>query len=229
MSHADYLRRFLAEGKTEVEYREWSRWCGIKASHSYKDRLLCEQLGIDGVAELGQWAPVPLETDITLQQLVDSLLTECENPADLALCYLELLRVQPGRGTANDHTRDGFLCEHLGPFPKESFLRWGDRNWLPDVSRGWFRADGLPIDVQCLELSEGFGREITEDDVIAFVVAYRKGSYRPPHERLIRHFEDCWLERYGFRLTPKYAEHLGQKTGLLAQEPQPHELEAVPF
>lgn len=224
MTHADYIRRFLAEGKTEEEYYAWSKLCGLKASHSYKDSLLCERFDVQTVSEFGTWQPIDDLGLQSLEELNHYILFECRNPADLALCYLELLRSQP-----DDHSIDGFLNANLRPFPKKSFLRFGDKNWLSDVSPSWFKADGLPIDVQAMELSEGFGREISPDDIITFVTTYRKGAYRPAHEQMIRAYEDTWSDLCGFRLTEKYAEHLGKVTGLLVDQPQAEELEELPF
>lgn len=225
MKHSDYIRRFLAEGKTEQEYYAWSRLCGIKASHSYKDSLLRERFDVQSVSEFGTWPPIDELNLQSLEELNHYILFECRNPADLAMCYLELLRTQP-----DDHTLEGFLNDNLRPFPRKSFLRFGDKNWLPDVSPGWFKADGIPIDVQAMELSEGFGHEISPDDIVTFVTTFRKGAYRPAHEQMIRAYEDTWYELCGFRLTEKYAEHLGKETGLLTdQQPQPEILEEAPF
>jgi hypothetical protein len=188
---------------TEQDYQKWATECGIKASHSYKDRQLCEKFEVSAVAEFASWKPMNLEGCKTWKKVHDRILEECENPADLAACYLELIG-----DVKADYSKAGFLNENLSPFPRMSFINFGDKNWISDVSAAWFAANGVALDVQAMELSGMFGKEISVDDIIGFVRDFRKGKYKSAYEVYLKRYEERWLDWCGFRLTRKYAEHL---------------------
>ena len=183
---------------------------------------------MEGVSELGQWEPLEMPDTRSWKKLNAHILEHCQNPAELAMCYFQVVAYDP-----KDGSRAGYLNENLKPFPRTSFIQFGDKNWISDVSAGWFDREGQSLDVQAMELSEGFGKEISIDDIIGFVRDYRKGGYRTPHQVLVKKYEDKWMELTGFRMTEKYLIHLAEASGLL-QTPEPEAVETetadvVPF
>ena len=188
---------------TEQDYKKWATECGIKASHSFKDRQLGEKFMVNSLAEFKTWEALDLEGCTSWKKVHNKILDECENPADLAACYLELLN-----DAKSDYSKAGFLNENLSPFPRTSFIQFGDKNWISDVSSAWFQADGVSLDVQAQELSGMFGKEILIDDIICFVRDFRKGKYKSAYQIYLKRYEERWAEWCGFRITKKYAEHL---------------------
>lgn len=190
-------------GLDENAYYEWAKLCGQRASHSYKDRQICELLGIEAIDELQTYKPIDCEGLTTIEELNQFILNECGNPADLAASYLEILSIQDV-----DTSIDGLIDAHLTTTTRESFERWGDANRLSDVSPSWFEKAGTPLDVQAMNISETVGREITENDIVEYLITYRKNKYKSPSQITIEKYEIRFEQLVGFRITEKYAEHL---------------------
>ena len=188
---------------TEQDYQKWATLCGVKASHSYKDRQLGEKFMVNSLSEFTTWEALNLEGCNSWKKVHNKILEECENPADLAACYLELIG-----DVKADYSKSGFLNNNLSPFPRTSFIDFGDKHWIIDVSPAWFDANGISLDVQAQELTGMFGKEVSTDDIICFVKDYRKGKYKSAYEIYLKRYEDRWLDWCGFKLTKKYAEHL---------------------
>lgn len=199
-----HLTQFIDRTKgTEQEYKKWATECGIKASHSRNDRKLGEKFMVNSLAEFKTWEALDLEGCTSWKKVHNKILDECKNPADLAACYLELLN-----DTKADYSKAGFLNDNLSPFPRTSFIQFGDKNWISDVSSAWFQNDGVSLDVQAQELSGMFGKEISIDDIICFVRDFRKGKYKSAYQIYLERYEERWLELVGFKISKKYAEHL---------------------
>jgi hypothetical protein len=198
------LYRFCKRtGLDENAYYEWAKLCGMRASLSYKDRQICELIGIEAIHDLQSYKPIDCEGLQTVGELNQFILTECLNPADLAASYLEMLTLQDV-----DTSADGLIDAHLTTTTKASFERWGDVNRLSDVSPSWFEKTGTPLDVQAMNISESVGREITENDMVEYLTTYRKNKYKSTSKLIIEQYEARFEQLTGFRLTEKYAEHL---------------------
>lgn len=219
-----HLTQFIDRtGGSSEQYQKWATECGIKASHSYKDRQLGDKFMVNSLAEFSTWEALDLEGCTSWKKVHTKILEECENPGDLAACYLELLC-----DVKADYSKSGFLNDNLSPFPRNSFIRFGDKHWVVDVSPSWFDVKGVELDVQAMELSGMFGKEVSIDDIIGFVMDYRKGKYKTAYEVYLKRYEERWLEWCGFKLTKKYAEHLrdvlegkAEKFADLTTEPTP--------
>jgi hypothetical protein len=209
---------------TEQDYKKWATECGIKASHSYKDRQLKEKFMVESLAEFSTWEALDLEGCNSWKKIHNKILEECENPADLAACYLELLN-----DVKADYSKAGFLNDNLSPFPRTSFIQFGDKHWISDVSAAWFSAEGVALDVQAMELSGMFGKEISIDDIICFVRDYRKGKYKSAYQIYLQRYEERWMDWCGFRLTKKYAEHLTKVLDESIEVVENEKTESVPF
>lgn len=203
MTHAEYISRWIAEGKTESDFYAWASQCGEKASNSYKDKMLCKKLGIEAIDELKTYKPLDCSDILDWNDINTYILQECENPAELAASYLEVLSIN-----AVDDTKEGFINANLSHFPKSSFLRFGDKNKLTDVSPSWFKASGIPLDSQAESLSISFGREISVEDIIEFLYAYRIGKYQPPHKQLMNRYEERLEQLCGFEVKGRYLKRL---------------------
>jgi hypothetical protein len=184
-------------------YYEWAKLCGQRASHSYKDRQICGLLNLESIEDLQTYKPIDCEGLNTIAELNQFILTECENPAELAASYLEILDI-----VDVDTSIDGLIDAHLTLTTKSSFERWGDVNRLSDVSPSWLEKTGTPLDVQAMNISETVGREITENDIVEYLTTYRKNKYKSTYELIIEEYEARFEQLVGFRITEKYAEHL---------------------
>ncbi|KAL6982195.1 hypothetical protein U1Q18_052311 [Sarracenia purpurea var. burkii] len=96
--------------------------------------------------------------------------------------------------------KNSVINEHLKPFPKTDFERWGDKNWLTDVSKSWFNKEGLNLDVQIQEMNHLYELEITIDDVLEFVRTYRRNAYSSPAAQKVKALENRFKELTSFAL-----------------------------
>ncbi|MGC3945366.1 MAG: hypothetical protein QM762_12770 [Chryseolinea sp.] len=80
--------------------------------------------------------------------------------------------------------KEKIIGEHLERFPKESFHRWGDANYVKDtpvIRMMYLGKNGQPIDVQARDMSlimnpEGDGTDITPQDIVDFVMKFPRGK-----------------------------------------------------
>lgn len=209
-SKATFFKR--KEGATEAEYAQYSTSVGHKIDTSHKHQQL--------LRFAVQFIPETQVPEFFQAHEVDDLLrTTSVHPVELARIYLSLANED-----RNDYSKGGAINDCLRPFPKDDFVRWGDKNWLSDVSNAWFHKEGTPLDVQAMEISEYYSGEVSLDDLVEYVREWKPGKYRTVHKRQLDEVESRWFSLFGFRLNKRYAESL---TGLI--EETETELTAVPF
>ncbi|MCK8492901.1 hypothetical protein M0L20_13620 [Spirosoma sp. RP8] len=200
------------EGATEAEYAQFSTSVGQKIDTSHKHQQL--------LRFAMQFIPETVIPDFFEAHEADDLLrTTSEHPLELSRIYLTLLSEE-----RCDYSKEGAINDCLRPFPKTDFERWGDKNWLSDVSNAWFDKEGSPLDVQAMEISEYYNGEVTENDLVEYVRAWKPGKYRSVQKRQLDELETRWLDLFGFKISKRYAESL---TGLV-DESKPEEI-VVPF
>lgn len=77
--------------------------------------------------------------------------------------------------------KEWLIGQSLVRFPKESFYRFGDRNCLPNQISfaNYFSPDGIPIDVQAMDISETAGQEdfIEPQDIVDYVYTYVQNPF----------------------------------------------------
>lgn len=214
------LERFIeATGKTQAEYEAWATQVGQRMHINTLDRLVCEKLGIYTVSHLAHLTTtVPDDAPDP-----DAYLAEhSQNPLELAELWR---RTVAEAGKWMDV--EAWISENLKRFPKEDFERFGDANWLVDVSKSWFQKDGANLDVQLGEMNatRPLKKKVKMDDVIAFVRAHKPGGYVNPMERRMKDIERRFRELTTFGLKDYYAEHLVR----MAYFTQRHTDDQVPF
>jgi hypothetical protein len=188
------------EGATEAEYVNFSSQVGQKIDTSHKHQQLL-RFAVQFIPE------THIPDFFEAHEADDFLRTNSEHPLELSRIYLTLLREE-----RNDYSKEGAINYCLRPFPKDCFLRWGDKNWLSDVSNAWFDKEGSALDVQALEISEYFNGEVTENDLVEYVRQWKPGKYRTVYKRQLDELESRWLDLFGFKISKRYAESL---TGLI--------------
>lgn len=126
-----------------------------------------------------------------------------QNPFILAREFMDIL-------TANDSegTKSYILSENISKFPQGDFIRFGDRNWLKDVSRSWFSEAGTRLDVQVDIMNGVHGKEFTTSDIIDHVREHKPGEYIKPLQDEINSVTLEFSRLFDFKLTPAYARFL---------------------
>ncbi|MCX6216392.1 hypothetical protein [Spirosoma sp.] len=215
------LDRFItATGKTEKEYQQWATQVGKQMHINTLDRIICAKLGIYTVAHLPQLPTCIPELMWDEQQIDEHLLANSENPLELARLWK----------TYHSEARmyvsvESVLAEYLNPFPKTDFEKNGDANWLPDVSKSWFKKTGINLDVQVDEINEVAPIRITMNDVIAFVRNWKPNAYKSPMQEMLERIEERFKAVTTFRIKEYYAEHLMRSSMLIHSA----STEEVPF
>lgn len=214
-----HLDRFIATtGKTEKEYLEWASEVGRKMHINTLDKLVCAKLNIYSAAHLIH-VPTPLPLGISENEVSEYLIQNSQNPYELGKLWSET-KADALAWTCKEST----IANSLAFFPKSDFEQFGDKNHLADVSRTWFKKDGLNLDTQAQEMSENSGFEITVQDLVEFVMKYRPRTYKNPAEVKLKQIEERFREVTGFGIKEYYVEHLLKICYVL--KPQ---LEEVPF
>ena len=166
------------------------------------DKLICATMNIYSVSHLS-YLTTEISDLMSQEQLADYLFEHSQNPLEIAQLW------QSAKTEENAWLdKNSVINEHLKPFPKTDFERWGDKNWLADVSKSWFNKEGLNLDVQIQEMNHLYELEITIDDVIEFVRTYRRNAYSSPAAQKVKALENRFKELTSFALKDYYAEHL---------------------
>lgn len=198
-------------GLNAEAYYKWASECGVRASNQYKDRKICEKYGIESIDELLVINNLDCSQFSNIDELNDYILNNSNNPLELAAAYLE---IKKQFGEYQD--KYDFIQANLSVFPKASFERWSDKNRISEVSPSWFNKNGIPLDVQAENLTEVYMTEISINDLVDFVLSYKKNKYVNPKVELIKAYWNKLEQICGFTMTDKYVEHLNDV--LLSEE-----------
>ncbi|MCP1384450.1 hypothetical protein [Runella salmonicolor] len=211
-------RYIAATGKTEADYQAWASEVGRKMHINNLDKLICAKFNLYSANHLSNiLTELPLgidEKDVEAYILENSV-----NPLELATLWKEATNE-----VQSWVCKESTIANSLTFFPKSDFEQFGDRNHLVDVSRRWFKADGLNLDTQAQEMSENSGFEITVQDLIEYVMKYRPGTYKNPAQVKVKLIEERFKAATTFGIKDYYVNHLIK---LCRFEEQP--TEEVPF
>ena len=82
--------------------------------------------------------------------------------------YLEALH----NSNEEDMSIEGIIATNIGEFPKESFIRWGDRNNISSISPSYFSKNGIAIDVQAAGMIEDYKLFLDEKEMIEEIITF---------------------------------------------------------
>jgi hypothetical protein len=195
---ANYARHIEKHG-SEVDYVAFAKRTAQKVTISRLDTALCEKFNVYSIAHLAY-------IDYLLPDFVDladpaKIIAATNNPYELAKMWEDVRHDAESYVDKNTVINDSFHGL------KESDLeRWGDKNW--NISKKWFYADAIALDVKVEALTAENGIEISIDDVLDFVKSYKPGGYINPRKQLLNEIESKFKEICGFSIKPYYSEHL---------------------
>lgn len=213
--------RFIAStGKTEKEYQVWATQVGQRMHINKLDGIVCAKMDIYTVAHL-IYRPTPFPEGMPMHEVDNFLMDSSQNPYELAQLWTAALI-----NARNWVCKESILAEHLRAFPKSDFELHGDRNHLPDVSKSWFKKDGLNLDVQLMEINDMHLHPewITLQDAIDFVKKYRPTGFKNPAEYQVERIENRFKEITSFQIKDYYVQHLRNMC-----ETQPVHGDELPF
>lgn len=76
----------------------------------------------------------------------------------------------------NSLDRPTIIAHEIRPTTKTSFVRAGDRNLLTNtIILHYIRKSGTPLDVQAKDISDQYFIEVTEQDLVDFIVEHPSG------------------------------------------------------
>jgi hypothetical protein len=190
------------EGSNNEDYVRFARQTAMKVQVSKMDTEVCKILGLYSVAHL-------VHTQLEIEYYIDEfeaekyIIDHSNNALQLGLLWLKLKA-----DTDAICDKMSVIDAYLSPFPKESFRRFGDVNWLKDVWKGWFSEKGICLDVQAIEIREVGGISVEIDDLISFVMNYKRGEYKSETVKMKEKIEVKWKDLFGFGIRDYYVEHL---------------------
>lgn len=207
---ARHLQKY--EGSTEADYIKHSKRTARKVTISRHDTAICEKFNLYTIAHLVH-VHDELPDGIDLRDM-DAIVEATINPYELAKMWIHV------RSEAeNFFSKETVINQHFDCIRKTCFERWGDKNWLTDVSKKWFDDDAIELDVKIDSISQESGLEIEVDDVIEFVRQFKPGEYQNPMQLLQSRIEEKFKENCGFNIKSYYADHLVKCCEFVQSEP----------
>ena len=196
--------RHIGKYGTSVEdYVEFSKRTARKVTISRYDTEICTKFSIYTISHLVNFPTELPDLGIHEQEYQDYVFEHTQNPYEMAKLWMKMKA--DAAGFVSNET---IIAAHLPAFPKEDFERWGDKNWLTDVSKSWFKKDAINLDVKVEEINTQVGCSITLDECIEFVKKYKPNSYKNPMQLKQEALESRFKEIAGFNIKDYYAEHL---------------------
>ena len=191
------------EGAKEVNYVAFSKITAQKVAISRMDTELTERLNIYTVAHLWNISTEAPEQFMDENEYHNYLIENSKNPYELAKLWK-----QAKADAQSWSCKESIIAESLPAFPKKCFERWGDKNWLKDISKKWFNDKAIELDFMVEMMSENNGIEISIDDCIEFVMKYKPDTYKNPKRLEQEMIEKRFKEIAGFSIKDYYADHL---------------------
>ena len=189
-------------GKSEADYNAWATQVGRQMHINTLDKLICAKMNIYNISHLS-YLNTEINEYMTTEQVEVHLFENSVNPLEIGKLW---------KDTKMDALawmdKSSVIDEFLKPFPKADFERWGDKNTIGDVSKGWFSKSGLNIDTQVQEMNSVHGLGIEIEDVIEFVKIYRRNGYVSPPAQKLKALEERWKELTTFGIKEYYIDHL---------------------
>ena len=191
------------EGATITNYVAFSKITAQKVAISRMDTELCEKLNVYTVAHFFNFITDAPEQFMDENEYHSYLVENSKNPYELAKFW------KKAKADAESWScKESIIANLLPPFPKSCFERWGDKNWLKDVSKKWFNDKVCKLDVLVEIISSDAGIEISIDDCIDFVKKYKPDTYKNPKKLEQEIIEKRFKEIAGFNIKDYYAQHL---------------------
>lgn len=133
----------------------------------------------------GEVAPPPQDNSVEPTQYIAD---NSNNPAEIADALVNTDLEQLTKDNISYEER--IISENIGYISSKSFNRFGDRNLRNrSIGKSYLREDGAPIDTFIEELNEDFGTNLTEQDIVDFIVNNPNGpadlSRRVKNEKLV--------------------------------------------
>jgi hypothetical protein len=110
-------------------------------------------------------------------------------------------------------TEEQLIADYgLGKLTQKGFERFGDENLITGgMALTYFNKEGTPIDVRAKEMSDYYGKEITPQDIVNFMIAYPSGAsqaVRMGESRVAREAAEKFKELTGIDLNSTVAEKI---------------------
>ncbi|WNH10021.1 hypothetical protein [Thalassobellus suaedae] len=100
------------------------------------------------------------------------------------------------------------IAENIGKIDRDSFINFGDKNYINNnLARAYLKKGGVPIDTFIEELNEDFGTNLTEQDVIDFIVKNPNGpedAYRAIRRDKIDPLKTAFTNKTGLPANAKF-------------------------
>lgn len=196
--------QFIATGKTEEEYYQHARNVCDKRHFNMKMGQILSYYDWNPLRQLALYdSPAPEELEQEAERL-QWMWQDCECPMSILREYLQHVL-----DDSHQFTRPAHIARLLRRFPEASFLRFGDKNQISAKAlERYCDPNGEPIDAQAINISELSGLEISEEDIVQFVIQHPKGTHTFKPESLADRLAKRFAELTGMRLTPDFASEL---------------------
>jgi hypothetical protein len=195
-----------------------------KAWITFRDRWLTDKYNLLCVSEFGFNDRTEIPYYLNSYEEIEFICENSKNVYEIANYYLRAIRE-----SYEDYTINAIIAENLRKFSLSNFRQFGDINQLnEDIEKNYLtKQKCLSIDIQAMEMSECYSRNISPQDIVDFVVSYPKGTktYVNESKILIDKLEQRFYELTTFNIKKYYCEHLVSKV----EKNYNYESEECPF
>lgn len=108
-----------------------------------------------------------------------------------------------------DYSKDSIIAREVHSIRMQDFIRWGDRNQITNgMILIWFRKDALELDVQVFCMKEEYQIDITEQDVISFILSHPNGKSSYHYNKLLSEISGMFKDLTGHNIDYSLARKL---------------------
>lgn len=140
---------------------------------------------------------------------------EVDCPITILWAYLEGVIYEK-----DDLSTFGVISKAISKTTLVSFERWGDKNCLSkEIKRAYISGDGSALDVQAQGIEFDYGIQVSENDLIDFILAYPKGASNYENYAYLRDLSDKFKSMVGFPIDENFAREFLTKINTKPVEP----------
>lgn len=181
-----------------------------KAWITFRDRWLTDKYNLLCVSEFGFTDRTEIPYYLNSYEEIEFICENSKNIYEIANYYLRAIRE-----SYEDYTINAIIAENIRRFSLSNFRKFGDINNLSeDIEKHYLtKQKCLSIDIQAMEMSESYSRNISPQDIVDFVILYPKGTHTYINESkiLIDKLEQRFYELTTFNIKKYYCQHLVSK------------------
>lgn len=108
-----------------------------------------------------------------------------------------------------DLSIQGIIAYELRKTTEVSFNRWADKNYMnKSLKKHYISEQGTPLDLQVKYINDEYNKDITEQDLVDFILSHPNGqeTYKNEHQILVEGLASDFFAHTGISVNEKFAK-----------------------